>query len=343
MEFGVFDFLKLIGSLGFFIYGMKIMSDGIQNATGEKMKQILKVMTSNKFMGVFTGFLITTIIQSSSATTVMLVSFVNASLLNLEQSIGIIMGANIGTTVTAWIISILGFKVKMSELSLPIIAFTFPMLFSKKEKIQQWGQVFIGFALLFIGLEYLKKAVPEFTAEQLSFLKDITSYGIFSTLLFVCIGTLLTVVIQSSSATMALTLVLCNQGIIPIEVAAAMVLGENIGTTITANLAALVANTAAKRAALAHMVFNIFGVIWMIILFPWYLKGLEYFMINHTPFGSPFAEGNTTAIPIGLSIFHTSFNIINVVLLINFTKLIEKTVVKIMPIKEVEKDTVIAE
>ncbi|MEH0156555.1 Na/Pi cotransporter family protein [Limibacter armeniacum] len=336
MEFGLFEVLKLVGSLGFFIYGMKIMSEGIQNVAGDKMKQILAAMTSNKWAGVFTGFLITTIIQSSSATTVMLVSFVNASLLTLEQSIGVIMGANIGTTVTAWIISILGFKVKMSKLALPIIAFGLPMMFFSNKKTKQWGEVLVGFALLFMGLAALKDSVPTLSADQLVFLEQLTDYGILSTMLFVMIGTLITVVVQSSSAAMALTLVLCNQGIIPFEVAAAMVLGENIGTTITANLASLVGNTAAKRASRAHFIFNVFGVLWMIAVFPWFLRGIEYFMLNYTDYGSPFV--NTGSVAIGLSIFHTSFNLINVMLMINLVKVIRNVVIKMVPEKEGEDD-----
>ena len=257
--------LELVGALGFFIYGMKEMSDGIQKVAGSKMRDILRVMTSNRFLGVFTGFLVTALVQSSSASTVMIVSFVNAGLLSLVESIGVIMGANIGTTITAWLISILGFKVKISALALPIIAIGFPMMFSSRTIFKSWAQVLIGFALLFMGLDALKGAVPDLKSnpEILAFLSNYADMAYFSTLIFIAVGTILTLVVQSSSAAMALTLVMCFEGWIPFELAAAMVLGENIGTTITANLAALVGNVHAKRAAGAHFVFNIFGVIWM--------------------------------------------------------------------------------
>ncbi|WP_044203164.1 Na/Pi cotransporter family protein [Flammeovirga sp. OC4] len=329
MEFGIFEFLKLVGALGLFIYGMKVMSEGIQNVAGDKMRNILSAMTSNKFAGVFTGFLITTIIQSSSATTVMVVSFVNAGLLSLTQSIGVIMGANVGTTVTAWIISILGFKVKMSKLALPIIAIAFPMMFSGSKRTKDWGNTLIGFAVLFIGLQMLKEAVPSFSAEQLSFLETFQNLGIFAPAAFVIIGTLITIVVQSSSAAMALTLVLCNQGVIPFEIAAAMVLGENIGTTITANLAAVVGNTNAKRSARAHLIFNVTGVIWMLLVYPLFLKGVIFFMNGYTEFGDPTTD--PTAVPIALSIFHTSFNILNTSIMIFFVNAIKNVVVKMVP------------
>ena len=279
------------------------------------MRQILRVMTSNRFMGVLTGFLLTTLVQSSSATTVMVVSFVNAGLLSLLESIGVIMGANIGTTITAWIISIVGFKVKIAAVALPMIAFGFPMLFSSKNRIKSWAEVIIGFALLFMGLEALKNSVPDLKSnpEVLEFLARYTDAGFLSTLLFIAIGTILTVVVQSSSASMALTLVMANQGWISFDLAAAMVLGENIGTTITANIAAIVGNIHAKRAARAHFIFNVFGVLWMLLAFPLFLKGIDALMTNYyetSPLVSP------EAVPIALSIFHTSFNVINVLLLV---------------------------
>ncbi|NME66467.1 Na/Pi cotransporter family protein [Flammeovirga aprica] len=336
MEFGIFEFLKLVGALGLFIYGMKVMSEGIQNVAGDKMRNILSAMTSNKFAGVFTGFLITTIIQSSSATTVMVVSFVNAGLLSLTQSIGVIMGANVGTTVTAWIISILGFKVKMSKLALPIIAIAFPMMFSGSKRTKDWGNTLTGFAILFIGLQMLKESVPEFTHEQLSFIETFQNLGIFAPAAFVVIGTLITIVVQSSSAAMALTLVLCSKGVIPFEIAAAMVLGENIGTTITANLAAVVGNTNAKRSARAHLIFNVTGVVWMLLVYPIFLKGVVYFMINHSSFGDPTTDAD--AVPIALSIFHTSFNIINTSIMIFFVNAIRNVVVKMVPESEDQDD-----
>lgn len=332
MEFGFLGFLNLIGSLGFFIYGMKVMSEGIQKVAGTKMRQILRSMTSNRFKGVLTGFALTALVQSSSATTVLVVSFVNAGLLALVESIGVIMGANIGTTITAWLISIVGFKVKISAYALPIIAIGFPLLFMSKSKTKSWAEVLIGFALLFIGLSYLKESVPDLKAnpEILEFLAQYTDLGFLSTLLFVGIGTILTVTVQSSSAAMALTLVMANNGWIPFDLAAAMVLGENIGTTITANLAALVANIHAKRAAAAHFIFNIFGVIWVILLMPFMLDFIDSYMT--TNYGaSPFNDSES--IPIALSIFHTVFNIMNTLILIGFVGFIAKTVIKMIPSK----------
>jgi phosphate:Na+ symporter len=342
MEFGLMQVLELVGALGFFIYGMKEMSDGIQKVAGSKMREILRVMTSNRFLGVFTGFLVTALVQSSSASTVMIVSFVNAGLLSLVESIGVIMGANIGTTITAWLISILGFKVKISALALPIIAIGFPMMFSSRTVFKSWAQVLIGFALLFMGLDALKHAVPDLKSnpEILAFLSNYADMGYFSTLIFIAVGTILTLVVQSSSAAMALTLVMCFEGWIPFELAAAMVLGENIGTTITANLAALVGNVHAKRAAGAHFIFNIFGVIWMFIAFPFVLKGIGWYMNTYMgmhPFGAD-AEYNPEHIPIALSIFHSSFNILNVILLIGFVPFIAKTVEKIIKSKGDDED-----
>ncbi|MEP1891836.1 MAG: Na/Pi symporter, partial [Cyclobacteriaceae bacterium] len=300
MEFGFIDFLNLAGSLAFFIYGMKIMSESIQKVAGSEMRKILSSMTSNRFKGVLTGFLITGLVQSSSATTVLVVSFVNAGLLSLVESVGVIMGANIGTTITAWLISIVGFKVKIANYALPIIAVSFPLLFFSRDRIKSWGEVFIGFALLFMGLAYLKDAVPDLKSnpEILEFLSHYTDMGFLSILLFVGIGTFLTVIVQSSSAAMALTLVMANNGWIPFELAAAMVLGENIGTTITANLAAIVGNVHAKRAAFAHFIFNIFGVVWIIILITPVLNAINTYMISN---GSLGPLNDPTAIPFGLS------------------------------------------
>ena len=342
MNFGFVDLLQLVGALGFFIYGMKVMSDGIQKVAGSKMRDILSAMTSNRFLGLITGFLVTALLQSSSATTVMIVSFVNAGLLSLVESIGVIMGANIGTTITAWLISILGFKVKISALALPIIAVGFPMLFSSRSKWNSWAQVLIGFALLFMGLDELKHAVPDLKSnpEILSFLQNYAHLGYLSTFIFIIVGTIITLVVQSSSAAMALTLVMCFEGWIPFELAASMVLGENIGTTITANLAALVGNVHAKRAAGAHFVFNIFGVIWMFIAFPFFLKGISWYMGEHmNMFPTATSENfNPEHIPIALSIFHTSFNLLNVAVLIWFVPLIAKTVIRVIPSKGDDED-----
>ncbi len=337
MEFGFFELLNLLGALGFFIYGMKVMSEGIQKVAGTKMRQILRSMTSNRFKGVLTGFALTSLVQSSSATTVLVVSFVNAGLLSLVESVGVIMGANIGTTITAWLISIIGFKVKIATYALPIIAIGFPLMFVNKSKLKSWAEVLIGFALLFIGLSYLKEAVPDLRSnpEILAFLSNYTDLGFLSTLIFVGIGTLLTVVVQSSSAAMALTLVMANNGWIEFDLAAAMVLGENIGTTITANLAAIVANIHAKRAAAAHFIFNTFGVVWILIMMPFFLDAIDSYMVSNNGL-SPFS--NAESIPIALSIFHTSFNIINTLLLVGFVGFIAKTVTRMIPSKGEDED-----
>lgn len=337
--------LTLIGSLGLFLYGMKLMSESLQKVAGSKMRNILSALTNNRFKGVFTGAFVTTTIQSSSATTVMVVSFVNAGLLSLTGAVAVIMGANIGTTVTAWIISLLGFKVKLSFLSLPLIGLSFPLFFSKNGMKKSWGEFIIGFAILFIGLQFLKESVPDIKSnpEALSFLSAYTNLGFISVLLFVLIGTLLTIVIQSSSATMALTLVLTYNGLISFELAAAMVLGENIGTTITANLAALVANASAKRAARAHLLFNLFGVIWILAIFYPFLRGINYVVnVNHgisvlaTNLSTTDFESVKAVYPIALSLFHTSFNIINTTLLIGFVGFIAKVATKL--VKQNEED-----
>lgn len=337
MNYTFLDFLTLIGSLGLFLYGMKIMSEALQKVAGSKLRNILATMTSNRVKGVITGGLITAIIQSSSATTVMIVSFVNAGLLTLTESVGVIMGANIGTTITAWLISILGFKVKMSVLAYPLIGLGFPLIFSSKTKLQSWGQVLVGFALLFIGLESLKSSVPNIAENPgiLEFLKNFTGMGIGSSLIFLLIGTLLTVIIQSSSATMALTLVMCNNGWISFETAAAMVLGENIGTTITANLAATVANATAKRAARIHFLFNIIGVIWVLSILPIFLKGTD--SITYAITGKS-AFITSDSIPISLSFFHSFFNVFNVLLQIWFVKYLVTAVQKLIPVRDDEEE-----
>jgi len=334
MQFSFLDFLQLVGALGFFIYGMKVMSEGIQKAAGSGLRRILSAMTSNRFLGLGTGFLITCLIQSSSATTVMVVSFVNAGLLSLTQSIGVIMGANIGTTITAWLVSLFGFKLHIAHFALPVLAIGFPMIFSNKNKVKSWGEFIIGFALLFMGLDALKSTVPDLkhNPEAIAFISNFSDMGILSTLLFVFIGTLLTVVVQSSSAAMAVTLVLCSQGVITLDIAAAIVLGENIGTTITANLAAAVANIHAKRAAVAHFIFNVFGVIWVVILFHPFL---HFVKIVWQPFHDvlqsirpAFAKSD---VEIQLALFHTLFNVTNSLLLIWFVNQIAAIVTKIVP------------
>ncbi|WP_431132580.1 Na/Pi cotransporter family protein [Psychroserpens mesophilus] len=332
MSYGFYDILQLIGALGLFLFGMKVMSDALLKLAGNKLRSFLATMTSNRVFGVITGFFITSVIQSSSATTLMVVSFSNAGLLTLIESISVIMGANIGTTITAWLITILGFKVSMSAMALPLVGFGFLFTFSKRKNFDNWGSFIIGFALLFIGLQFLKEAMPDIknNPEILAFLSQYTNLGFVSILLFLLIGTALTVVIQSSSATMALTLIMTAEGWIPFELAAAMVLGENIGTTITANLAAIVASYKAKRTARAHLVFNIIGVIWVLILFYPFLRFIGWLAET---LGSESPYITAAAIPISISLFHTAFNIMNTCLLIWFVNPIARLVEKIVPEK----------
>jgi len=332
MNYGFTDILELIGSLGLFLFGMKVMSDALLRLAGNKMRSILATMTSNRFLGIITGFLITSVIQSSSATTLMVVSFSNASLLTLPEAISVIMGANIGTTITAWLITLLGFKVSMSSIALPLVGFGFLFTFSKKDNTKNWGEFIIGFAILFIGLQFLKDAMPDINENPqiLEFLSRYTSAGFWSVLLFLFIGTILTLIIQSSSATMALTLIMTAQGWIPFELAAAMVLGENIGTTITANIAAIVGNFQAKRTARAHFIFNVLGVIWMLAVFYPFLQMISW-AVQKLGSGSPFMSA--AAIPVAISLFHTVFNVLNTFLLVWFIKPIARLVEKMVPEK----------
>ena len=337
----IFQIFTLLGALGMFLYGMNLMSSGLQKASGDKLRSFLSAMTSNPFKGVLTGLGITSIIQSSSATTVMVVSFVNAGLLSLGQAIGVIMGANIGTTVTAWLVSWLGFKADISILAVPLMLFGFLFSNSKKNQRQNIGELIVGFCLLFLGLSFMKESVPDLnqTPEVLEFVKTWSSFGFSSVLIFLAFGTVLTLVLQSSSATMAITLIMLSMGWIPFNMACAMVLGENIGTTITANIAAAVGNTQAKRAAMSHTIFNVFGVIWALILFTPFLALVG--KITEVIFGlpNPSAEGfvvNSANSPegvaalYGLSMLHTLFNTINTFILVWFIKYIEKLVVWII-------------
>ena len=338
---GILQIFTLLGALGMFLYGMNLMSSGLQKASGDKLRSLLSAMTSNPFKGVLTGLGITSVIQSSSATTVMVVSFVNAGLLTLYQAIGVIMGANIGTTVTAWLVSWLGFKADISILAVPLMIFGFLFSNSKKNQRQNIGELIVGFCLLFLGLSFMKESVPDLneTPEVLDFVKTWSSHGFGSVLLFLVFGTILTLVLQSSSATMAITLIMLSMGWIPFEMACAMVLGENIGTTITANIAASVGNTQAKRAAMSHTIFNLFGVLWALALYKPFLSLVG--LVTATVFGlpDPSAEGFAVSGPntdegvaalYGLSMLHTLFNTINTFVLIWFIKYIEKAVVLII-------------
>ncbi len=334
MEYGLTEILQLLGSLGLFLFGMKVMSDALISLAGKKMRSILASMTSNRFLGVTTGFLITSLIQSSSATTLMVVSFSNASLLTLSESISVIMGANIGTTITAWLITILGFKISMGSIALPLVGFGVLLTFSQKERTKDWGSFVIGFAVLFIGLQFLKDSMPNINEHpgMLEFFKRYTDLGFLSVLLFLLIGTILTMVIQSSSATMALTLIMTAQGWIPFQMAAAMVLGENIGTTITANIASIVANYQAKRTARAHLVFNVIGVVWMLVFFYPFLRLIAWLTVW---LGSESPYLSAAAIPVAISLFHTIFNLVNTFLLIWFVRPIARFVKKVVPEKDI--------
>ena len=336
----ILQVFTLLGALGMFLYGMNLMSSGLQKAAGDKLRGFLSAMTSNPFKRVMTGLGITAIIQSSSATTVMVVSFVNAGLLTLVQAIGVIMGANIGTTVTAWLVAWLGFKADISILAIPLMLFGFLFSNSKKNQHKNIGELIVGFSLLFLGLSFMKESVPDLseTPQVLEFVKDWSSYGFTSVLIFLVFGTILTLMLQSSSATMAITLIMLSMGYIPFSMACAMVLGENIGTTITANIAASVGNTSAKRAAMSHTIFNVFGVIWALIFFQPFL-GLVGIIIESFGLPNPSKEGfsvssptspESTAALYGLSMLHTLFNTINTAILIGCTGLIEKAVIKIV-------------
>ena len=347
---GVLQIFTLLGALGMFLYGMNLMSSGLQKAAGDKLRTFLSAMTSNPAKGVLTGLGVTSIIQSSSATTVMVVSFVNAGLLTLAQAISVIMGANIGTTVTAWMVAWLGFKADISILAVPLMLLGFLFSNSKKNQRQNIGELIVGFSLLFLGLSFMKESVPDLrqTPEVLEFVTTWASHGFGSVLLFLAFGTVLTLVLQSSSATMAITLIMLSMGWIPFHMACAMVLGENIGTTITANIAASIGNTQAKRAAMSHTIFNLFGVIWALVLFKPFTalvgKVIELFGLpNPAAEGFAVAEGDmatSTAALYGLSMLHTLFNTINTLLLIWFVKLIEKAVTMIIKTpKNQEKET----
>ena len=339
---GILQISTLLGALGMFLYGMNLMSSGLQKAAGERLRGFLSAMTSNPFKGVMSGLGISTIIQSSSATTVMVVSFVNAGLLTLAQAIGVIMGANIGTTVTAWMVSWLGFKADISILAVPLMLFGFLFSNSKKDQRKNIGELIVGFSLLFLGLSFMKDSVPDLreTPQVLEFVASWSSHGFGSVLLFLAFGTILTLVLQSSSATMAITLIMLSMGWIPFGMACAMVLGENIGTTITANIAASVGNTQAKCAAMSHTIFNVFGVVWALILFGPFLQLVG--IITETLFGlpNPAADGfvvteatsaEGTAALYGLSMLHTLFNLTNTLLLVWFTKWIAQAVSWIIP------------
>lgn len=370
MEYSLLDFLGLLGAVGLFLYGMKVMSEGLQKAAGDRLRNILSAMTRNRFTGTVTGFFITALIQSSSASTVMVVSFVNAGLMTLAQSMAVIMGANVGTTFTAWIIALFGFKVDISAFALPLIGLAIPLLFSSKSRTKSIGEFTIGFAFLFMGLDMISKYVPDLQSnpEMFEFLQRYASLGFGSVLIFCLVGLVVTMVIQSSAATFAITLIMCSKGWIDFPLACALVLGSNIGTTITPLLASMSGNVAAKRTAMGHLLFNFLGTLWVLAVFypfvnlnTWIteeigqgdptalfkyvndLKANNPDIYNQLYTGSlPTANGEILrhqtiisqlqiSVSFGLSIFHTVFNLVNLSIMIWLTKVYVKIVEFLVP------------
>ncbi|MDE6283572.1 MAG: Na/Pi cotransporter family protein [Muribaculaceae bacterium] len=377
MEYSLLDFLGLLGAVGLFLYGMKVMSEGLQKAAGDRLRNILSAMTRNRFTGTVTGFFITALIQSSSASTVMVVSFVNAGLMTLAQSMAVIMGANVGTTFTAWIIALFGFKVDISAFALPLIGLAIPLLFSSKSRTKSIGEFTIGFAFLFMGLDMISKYVPDLQSnpEMFEFLQRYASMGFGSVLIFCLVGLVVTMVIQSSAATFAITLIMCSKGWIDFPLACALVLGSNIGTTITPLLASMSGNVAAKRTAMGHLLFNLLGTIWVLAIFypfvdlnTWIteeigqgnpsslyqyvndLKANNPDIYNQLYAGSlPTADGEILhhqtiisqlqiSVSFGLSMFHTVFNLINLSIMIWLTKVYVKIVEFLIPAKHAGDD-----
>ncbi len=372
MNYSILDFLGLLGAVGLFLYGMKVMSEGLQKAAGDRLRNILSAMTRNRFTGTVTGFFITALIQSSSASTVMVVSFVNAGLMTLGQSMAVIMGANVGTTFTAWVIALFGFKVDISAFALPLIGLAVPMLFSKKSRTKSLGEFTIGFAFLFMGLDMISKYVPDLQSnpEMFAFLQHYASMGFGSVLIFCLVGMLVTMIIQSSAAMFAITLIMCSKGWITFDLACALVLGSNIGTTITPLLASMSGNVAAKRTAMGHLLFNLLGTVWTLaVFFPFvelnswiteeigqgdpcelyrYVNTLQ--ADNPEMYNSVFASALPTdtgdvlrhrtaisqmqiSVSFGLSIFHTVFNLINLSIMIWLTNVYVKIVEFLVPAK----------
>ena len=341
---GILNIVAIIGSLGLFIYGMKVMSEAIQKVAGTRLRKALNAMTARKSVGVVTGLLITVLLQSSSATTVMVVSFVNAGLISLIESIGVIMGANLGTTVTAWLVALVdNGKLSLSLLILPLLAISLPLIFIPRERVKLWAEVLIGFALLLLGLTLMRDALPDLQEhkELLSFLKDYSYSGksylakLGIAAVFILVGALMTIMVQSSSAAIAFTIILTSEGWISFPLAAAIVLGENIGTTVTANLAAVIGNVHAKRSARAHFIFNVLGVLWSLFLLPPFLNLIassSQWLFGANPYES------ASVIPLSLSLFHTSFNLFNLLIFFSFTAFIAKLAIWMVPSKGSEDE-----
>jgi len=326
---GIIHFLIFIGGLGVFIYGMKLMSEGLQKITGRGLRKLFSYLTTNPFLGLATGFIITGLIQSSSASTVMVVSLVNTSLVSLTQSVGLILGANIGTTITSWIISMVGFEVQTVNIALIIMGFALPMIFSKINNWRSTAEFLVGFSFMLLGLSFMKDAVPDLSqqAKILSFLQ-FYQVTISSTLLAVFLGFILTVIVQSSSVSIGMVQILAAQGFIPLEFAVAMLLGANVGTTVTTNIAAIVASRNAKRAARIHTLVNVLGVVWAIFVMNYLLKGVNLFCLNvlDLPYSifSKIPAERGAIMPFALATFHTGFNLLNALVLIWFIPLLVK-------------------
>ena len=337
--------LKMIGCLALLMFGMKTMSEGLQKLTGGHLRAVLGTMTKHRIGGLLTGTFVTASVQSSTATTVLTVSFVNAGLLTLSQAIPVIMGANIGTTATAWIMSIFGFQFNMSSVVWPFFALGIALSYTKKNSTKSIGEFVFGFAFMFLGLTTLREnAVAMDLAHNqtvINFFATTGGWGIFSTLLFLLLGSILTMCVQSSAAIMAITLLLCSSGVLPIYQGIALVMGENIGTTVTSNLAALSASTQARRAALAHMLFNVFGVVWVLVVFRPFIN-MVCSIVGFDPTFVPHTEEEVAQagvrVTYALSAFHTAFNLCNVLILIWFIKPMEKIICKIIREKEDGED-----
>lgn len=328
----ILTFLTLIGSVGLFLYGMQLMSEGLQKIAGDSLRGMLAAMTKNRVTGMLIGILVTALVQSSSATTVMVVSFVNAGLVTLTESLAVIMGANVGSAATTWLISLFGFTFDISYLCFPLIAVSLPFFNSRKSTNNSWGELILGFALLFLGIEELKQCTP-----SLAFLPSWTdvfsvssTWGYGSAAIYLAIGTLLTLLLQTSSATFTISLLFCVNGWIPFEMGCAMVLGSNIGTCLTPLLASLSANTMAQRAAYGHLIFNLIGAVWMLILFPFFCEG----MLCLSDLIGLGTVSSVSGMALNLALFHTSFNLINLCLLLPFAHVLTNVISHFIPEKE---------
>jgi len=347
-------FFQILGSLGLFLFGMKLMSDALQKSTGDKLRSIMQSMTGNRFKGLFSGLIVTTAVQSSTATTIMVVGFVNAGILKLREAIGVIMGANLGTTATAWIIALFGFKFDMAGVCLPMIGIGVVFLFFfKKQGYKNSGEFLIGLGLLFFGLVYLKDSVPDLQAhpELFEWIKGFTGFGFGSVLIFLTFGIILTLVVQSSSVAVAITMSMLSKGwfgedsLWAFTLAAAIVLGENIGTTMTAIVAAVPGSRNAKRAAFTHLVFNVLGVIWVLCVFGYFINALGAMLVGFDSvmeffgMGRGDLSGASDDNHIKLALFHTMFNLTNICVLIGFVPWIEKLACFVIPVSKSEEQT----